>query len=62
METTILLEEILILGDIPENLHGSFLRIANGLHQKADYSKERVLGLFAQMLDNPKKLAYSKIK
>lgn len=62
METTILLEEILTLGTIPENLHGSFLRIANGLHQKADYPKERVLTLFAQMLDNPKKFAYSKNK
>jgi len=41
METTILLEEIVALGNIPENLHSSFLRIANGLHQKAEYPKKR---------------------
>jgi tRNA-splicing ligase RtcB len=62
METIILLEEILALGDIPENLHGNFLRIATGLHQKAEYPKEKVLSLFAQMLDNPRKFAYSKNK
>ncbi|WP_337044866.1 RtcB family protein [Emticicia sp. 17c] len=62
METTISLEEILILGDIPENLQGNFLRIANGLIQKAGYSQEKALGLFAQMLLNPKKYAYSKNK
>lgn len=62
METTILLEEILALGTIPENLHGNFLRIATGLCQKAEYPKEKVLSLFAQMLDNPRKFAYSKNK
>jgi tRNA-splicing ligase RtcB len=62
METTISLEEILALGNIPENLQGSFLRIADGLHQKADYPKEKVLRLFAEMLAAPKKFAYSKNK
>lgn len=62
METTILLEEIQALGNIPENLQGSFLRIANGLHQKAEYPKEKIFRLFAEMLANPKKFAYSKNK
>lgn len=62
METTISLEEILALGNIPENLHGSFLRIANGLQQKAEYPKEKILRMFAEMLASPKKFAYSKNK
>lgn len=62
METTISLEEIVALANIPENLQDSFLRIANGLHQKAEYPKEKILGLFAGMLANPKKFAYSKNK
>lgn len=62
METNISLEEILVLGNIPENLHGNFLRIANGLHHKGDYPKEKVLRLFAETLANPKKFANSKNK
>ncbi|WP_421827796.1 RtcB family protein [Larkinella sp.] len=62
METSILLEDILSLGPIPETLHTPFLRVANGLLQRADYSKEKVMGLLAQMLRNPKKFAFSKNK
>ena len=51
-----------MLGNIPENLQSSFLRIANGLHQKAEYPKEKILRLFAEMLAAPKKFAYSKNK
>jgi len=62
METEISIEEILVLGNIPENLHGNFLRIANGLHQKSDYPKEKVLQLFAETLANPRKFANSRNK
>lgn len=62
METTFTIEELLVLADIPASLHTTFLRVANGLHQRAEYPKERVLQLFARMLDNPKKFAYSKNK
>ncbi|GAB2795216.1 RtcB family protein [Rhabdobacter roseus] len=62
MESTFSLEEILQLGHIPESLQTTFLRVANGLHQRAKYPKEKVLQLFAQLLENPKKYAYSKNK
>jgi tRNA-splicing ligase RtcB len=62
METSISIEDILTLGPIPEALHMPFLRVANGLLQRADYSKEKVMGLLAQMLCNPKKFAFSKNK
>jgi tRNA-splicing ligase RtcB (3'-phosphate/5'-hydroxy nucleic acid ligase) len=59
---TITIEEILSLGNIPENLQDGFLRVANGLLQQAGYSKEKTMALLAAMLDNPKKYAYSKNK
>ncbi len=62
METSISLDDILALGPIPDPLHDRFLRVANGLVQRANYPKEKVLGLLAQMLQNPKKYAYSKNK
>ncbi len=62
METQLALDDILALGPIPESLHTSFLRVANGLIQRADYPREKALGLLAQMLQNPKKFAYSKNK
>ncbi|WP_420146818.1 RtcB family protein [Spirosoma sp.] len=62
METPISIEEILTLGPIPESLHNTFLRVANGLAQRADYPKQKVMGLLAQMLQNPKKFAFSKNK
>jgi tRNA-splicing ligase RtcB (3'-phosphate/5'-hydroxy nucleic acid ligase) len=62
METPITIDDILTLGPIPDELHSSFLRVANGLIQRADYPKEKVMGLLAQMLLNPKKFAYSKNK
>jgi tRNA-splicing ligase RtcB len=62
MEIRINSNDILALGPIPEALHSAFLRVANGLIQRADYSKEKVMGLLAQMLQNPKKFAFSKNK
>lgn len=62
METFISIDDILTLGPIPESLHTPFLRVANGLTQRAEYPKEKVMGLLAQMLQNPKKFAYSKNK
>lgn len=62
METSITLDEILTLGPVPADLHTAFLRVANGLHQRAEYPKEKVMRLLAQMLQNPKKYAYSKNK
>ncbi|RRB07188.1 RtcB family protein [Larkinella rosea] len=62
MESLVLLEDILALGPIPESLHTGFLRVANGLIQHRNYTKEKVLGLLAQMLQNPKKFAFSKNK
>ncbi|MPR34016.1 RtcB family protein [Salmonirosea aquatica] len=58
----ITLDEILVLAAIPDHLHATFLRVANGLVQRANYPKEKALGLLAQMLQNPKKYAYSKNK
>lgn len=62
METQISLDDILTLGPIPDHLHATFLRVSNGLVERANYPKEKVMGLLAQMLQNPKKYAYSKNK
>ena len=56
------LTQIKSLGNIPEELNQALLRVANGLIQRADYPLEKVLELFAMMLQNPKKYAYSKNK
>ena len=50
------------LGNIPEELIKDFDRVASGLIEHQDFSEEKVLGLFAQMLENPKKYAYSRNK
>lgn len=60
MEITV--NDILSLGPIPESLQPQFLRVANGLTQRAEYPKANVMALLAQMLHNPKKYAYSKNK
>lgn len=62
MDTSFSLDELLTLGPIPEALQPAFLRVANGLTQRADYPKAYVLSLLAQLLQNPKKFAYSKNK
>ncbi|GAB4016420.1 RtcB family protein [Spirosoma koreense] len=62
METLITLDDIMTLGPIPESLHNTFLRVSNGLIQRANYPREKVMSLLAQMLENPKKWAYSKNK
>lgn len=55
-------EKIKSLAPIPEEMHDAFLRVATGLMERAKYPEEKVLGLFAAMLQNPKKFAYSKNK
>ncbi|AKD55830.1 RtcB family protein [Spirosoma radiotolerans] len=62
METLVSLDDITSLGPIPDHLQPAFLRVANGLVQRAEYSKQKAMGLLAQMLQNPKKFAFSKNK
>ncbi|MGA0560752.1 RtcB family protein [Larkinella sp. VNQ87] len=62
MQTPILIDDILTLAPIPEHLYTPFLRVANGLVLRANYPKEKVLGLLAQLFQNPKKYAFSKNK
>ncbi|MCE6990706.1 RtcB family protein [Dyadobacter sp. CY323] len=62
MDSTITIEELLFLANIPENLHAAFLRVTNGLHQRAKYPKEKVFLLLVKMLHSPKKYAFSKNK
>jgi len=62
MESFITIEEIKLLINIPENLHDSFLRVSNGLHQRAKQPKEKVLEQLIRMIGNPKKYAFSKNK
>jgi tRNA-splicing ligase RtcB (3'-phosphate/5'-hydroxy nucleic acid ligase) len=59
---TITQTEIKSLANIPDDLMEQFLRIASGLTERANYEPEKVMALFAAMLDNPKKYAYSKNK
>jgi tRNA-splicing ligase RtcB (3'-phosphate/5'-hydroxy nucleic acid ligase) len=56
------INDITALAPIPEELHGGFLRVANGLMERANYPKEKVMEMLAKMLDNPKKYAFSKNK
>lgn len=62
METVVSLDDILSLGPIPEQVQPAFLRVANGLVQRAEYPKKKAMGLLAQMLQNPKKFAFSSNK
>ena len=62
MNTLITIEEITFLANVPENLHNAFLRVANGLHERAKYPREKVLLMLIRMLNDPKKYAYSKNK
>jgi tRNA-splicing ligase RtcB len=56
------IERIQTLANIPQELHEPFLRVANGLVERAGYSEERVLGLLATMLQSPKKFSNSRNK
>jgi len=56
------INDITALAPIPEELHGGFLRVANGLMERANYPKEKVMEMLAKMLNNPKKYAFSKNK
>jgi tRNA-splicing ligase RtcB (3'-phosphate/5'-hydroxy nucleic acid ligase) len=58
----ITIQQIKALAPIPEDLHDTFLRVAKGLTERAEYPTEKIMGLFALMLENPKKYAYSKNK
>ncbi len=58
----ITINEIKTLGNIPEDLHEQFIRVANGMTTHAEFSNEKIMGLFALMLENPKKYAYSRNK
>ncbi len=58
----ITIELIKSLAPIPEEMYDAFLRVAKGLTERAEYPIEKIMGLFAQMLENPKKYAYSKNK
>lgn len=62
METAVSLEDIALLGPIPEHLQPAFLRVATGLVQRAEYPKAKAMGLLAQMLHNPRKFAFYKNK
>src|SRR5215217_7574310 len=62
METEITLDELRFLANIPENLHTNFLRVANGLHLRAKYPKEKVFLMLVKMIHSPKKYAFSRNK
>lgn len=62
MQSLISIDDILALAPIPKPLQPAFLRVANGLVQRGKQSKEEVMGLLAQLLQNPKKYAFSKNK
>jgi tRNA-splicing ligase RtcB len=62
METEITIDELRFLANIPEKLEQNFLRVANGLHVRGKYPKEKVYIMLVKMLSSPKKYAYSKSK
>ncbi|MFD1144098.1 RtcB family protein [Larkinella insperata] len=62
MENSVTIDDILTLAPIPDQLHTAFLRVANGLVERAQYPKAKLMGLLAQMLQNPKKYAFSRNK
>ncbi|MGN7889751.1 RtcB family protein [Dyadobacter sp. 22481] len=62
MDTPITIEEIILLANVPDNLHTAFLRVVNGLHERAKYPKEKVFLMLVKMLNDPKKYAFSKNK
>lgn len=62
METQITREELIALGLLSEDLQKAFLRVANGLLSNGIYPKEKLLVLFAEVIERPKKFAFSKNK
>ncbi|GAB3575742.1 RtcB family protein [Spirosoma luteolum] len=62
METSLTVHDILQLAPIPDTLHAAFLRVGNGLISRAGYSKNQVLVLMAQLLQQPKQYAHTKNK
>ncbi|MBB6003671.1 RtcB family protein [Arcicella rosea] len=61
-EETIDQEELKALGVETEEALAKFLRVANGLIGHGVYPKNQVILMFAQMIDSPKKYAFSKNK
>lgn len=62
METLLTQADLQALGIIPEELQKQFLRVSNGLISNGVYSRDKVLTLLAQLLENPKKFAFSRNK
>jgi tRNA-splicing ligase RtcB (3'-phosphate/5'-hydroxy nucleic acid ligase) len=62
MESQITIEEILIIANVPESLHAQFLRVANGLLQRARLPKDRIFLMLVKMINAPKKHAFSRNK
>jgi tRNA-splicing ligase RtcB len=62
METQITSDELTALGVTTPEAQTAFARVANGLISNAVHPKEKVLTLFAQLLDNPKRFSHSKNK
>ncbi|MCF0065503.1 RtcB family protein [Dyadobacter chenwenxiniae] len=62
MKTEITIEEIKFLANIPDDLHTPVLRVANGLHHRAKYPKDKIFLLLVKMLHSPKKYALSRNK
>ncbi|MCE7063066.1 RtcB family protein [Dyadobacter sp. CY343] len=62
METEITIEELRFLANIPQKLDNDFLRVANGLHQRGKYTKEKIFVMLVKMIHSPKKYALSRNK
>ncbi len=62
METLLTQADLQALGITMEELQKQFLRVGNGLISNGVYSRDKVLTLLAQLLENPKKFAFSRNK
>ena len=58
----IITEDLKALGVHSEESLAKFARVANGLINNGVYPKAKVLLMFAQMIDSPKKFSFSKNK
>ena len=58
----IVIEDLQSLGVNHEEALAKFARVANGLINNGVYPKAKVLLMFAQMIDSPKKFSFSKNK
>jgi tRNA-splicing ligase RtcB (3'-phosphate/5'-hydroxy nucleic acid ligase) len=55
-------QALIQLGITHEDAHAKFLRVADGLVGKGNYTPEKALAYIAEMLHHPKKFAFSKNK